>query len=69
MERLLKAQPLLGSLLLVGVFAAILGILRRIFGRITSDLIFFAVIIYVIVTITGSALYTLLHVRGFQFGG
>jgi hypothetical protein len=68
-ERLLKSRPFLGSALLLGVFAAVLGLLRRLFGKVTTDLVVFALILYALILVAGSAIYTLTHVKGFHFGG
>ena len=69
LEHLMKTHPALGSLMIVGVFGGVLGVLRRMFGRIASDMILFALIISAIILFSGSALYTLTHLKGFQFGG
>ena len=68
-ERLLITRPVLGSLLLLAIFGAVLGVLRRIFGRIAADMVLFALIIWAILILVGSSFYTLLHVKGFHFGG
>ena len=69
LEKTIKTHPLLGSLALLAVFGTVLGILRRSFGRIAADMILFALIITAILIFSGSALFTLTHVKGFHFGG
>ena len=69
LERYVKTHPARGTLLLLGLFAVVLGLLRKVFGRISSDMILFALIIWGILILTGSSLYTLFHVKGFHFGG
>ena len=67
--RFVKTHPAQGTLLLLGIFVVILGILRKVFGRIAADIVLFALIVWAISLIFGTSLYTLLHVRGFHFGG
>ena len=64
-----KKNPVLMTMLLVGLFWTVVEILRRTFGRITGGLIVFALVIYLILTLFGGSIYTLTHMKGFHFGG
>ncbi len=66
---LVMTHPFLGTLLLVAVFAAVLGILRWNFGRLGYDVVVFALIVWAIVLLLGGGAYTYTHVQGFYFGG
>jgi hypothetical protein len=69
LERLIRTRPVLCTAILVGTFLIVLAILRKVFGRVSADLVIFAVIVYALVTLFGSAAYTLVHLGGFHFGG
>ena len=68
-ERFFRIHPLLAGLTVLGVYGAVLGVLRRMFGKIASDMALFALIISAILIFVGSVLHTLTHVKGFHFGG
>jgi hypothetical protein len=67
--RFVKMHPTSGSFVLLAVFLVVLGILKRIFGRIAGDVILFALIVWAIVLIFGSSFFSFIHVQGFHFGG
>jgi hypothetical protein len=67
--QMVMQHPFLGSLFLLVLFAVVLGILKKIFERIAYDTVIFALIVWALVLIFGSAGYTLLKVKGFYFGG
>ena len=63
-----KSHPLQGGGLCVVLFVIVLMILKRVFGRIAGDIVFFALIITAIVLIFGSSALTFFHVKGLPFG-
>ena len=67
--QLVLTHPFWGSLLLLAVFAAVLGILRWNFERLGFDVVVFAFIVWAIVLLLGGGAYTFTHVQGFYFGG
>ncbi len=68
-EGFLKLHPILGTLLVLVLFGAVLGILKRMFERIAIDTILFAMIVTAIILIFGSSLFTFFHFGGFHLGG
>ncbi len=65
-----QSRPILGSVLLLGVFGCVWGILHWRFRRGAEyDMIVFACLLTMTIVWLGSALYTYLHYPGYHFGG
>jgi hypothetical protein len=68
-QRFFWAHPVWAVVSVLAVYAVVLAILRKLFGRITADMLVFAAVIAAIALMVGNVVHTLTHVPGFHFGG
>ena len=69
LERFATTHPFWALVFILALFGLVLGTLKRLFGRIEGDVIFFAIVVSVIILILGSSGVVLCTMKGFHFGG
>lgn len=66
--RFVKMYPVLAIVLFLVIYALVITILRKAFGRLGYEVLMMAVLICAIAVFLSGAGYTFFHFKGFQFG-